>query len=319
MSVENIHLIWLQGQGCTGDTVALTHSSHPDLVGVLTGILPEVSGITLDYHPTVMPSWGKDAVEVLERAATGELDPYILILEGAIPDESKAKETGGFWCVVGEKEGKIYTVNHWIDTLAKDAVAVVAAGTCASYGGIPRGNPNPTGAKGLLDYLGRKWRSKLNLPVICAAGCPVSGQNLVEILVHLVLTVRGVLPPPELDEYHRPKFIYGYKVHRICPRAGFFAHGDDSEDFGEPYCMGLLGCKGPIAHCNVPARGFNSGVGGCTTVGAICIGCTEPEFPDHPFSPFLAKAPAEVYVKDTIKELIGHIRAGLHRLKRREI
>ena len=199
------------------------------------------------------------------------------------------------------------------------AAAVVAAGTCACYGGIVHGRPNPTGAKGVLDFLGREWRSALGLPVICAPGCPVSGQNLAEILTHLVLTARGLLPPPELDEYHRPVFIYGAKAHEVCPRAGFFAGGQYSKKFGEPYCMGLLGCKGPIAHCNVPQRGFNEGVGGCTTVGSICIGCTAPGFPDPPYSPFFAKAPPGVFIKEFIIGTIGHFAAGMTRLKRRKI
>src|SRR5437899_5677788 len=42
----------------------------------------------------------------------------------------------------------------WIDRLAPRAWAVMAAGTCATYGGIHAMAGNPTGCMGLADYLG---------------------------------------------------------------------------------------------------------------------------------------------------------------------
>jgi hydrogenase small subunit len=47
-----------------------------------------------------------------------------------------------------------------------------------------------------------------------------------------------------------------------------------------------LGCKGPVVKCNVPIRGWQSGVGGCPNVGGICMACTMPGFPDK-FMPFM--------------------------------
>jgi len=297
----------------------LTGATHPSLVDVLGGFLPEVAGIALQYHPTIMLPHGEEALEKLRAAAKGDLDPFVLILEGAIPDEKKASEAGGFWCMIGEEGGKPMLFSDWVAKLSERAVAVVAVGTCASYGGIPHGRPNPTGAKGALEFLGRDWKSKAGLPVICVPGCPAHGEHIVETLAALVLAIRGLLPLPALDEYHRPLFIFGKKAHECCPRAGFFAEGKYSERFGEPYCMGLLGCKGPISHCDVPRRGFIDGVGGCPTIGSICIGCTEPEFPDEPFSPFFRKAPPMVFAVEAFHDIKGKIYALLHRLKRRVI
>ena len=45
-----------------------------------------------------------------------------------------------------------------------------------------------------------------------------------------------------------------------------------------------------MAKCNVPARGWVNGVGGCPNVGGICIACTMPGFPDH-FLPFMDSSP----------------------------
>jgi hydrogenase small subunit len=108
-------------------------------------------------------------------------------------------------------------------------------------------------------------------------------------------------------------------VHEVCPRAGYFASGKFSEEFGEPYCMGLLGCKGVISHCSVPRDGFTEGFGGCPSVGSPCIGCVEPEFPDAPYSPFLKKGPAWEFTKEAFKDTWGHVYALFHRLKRRRI
>lgn len=301
---EEIHVVWLQGGGCTGDTISLTNAVDPSIVDVLTGFLPQVTGITVDFHPTIMPQWGHQAVGILQDAEKGKLDPFVLVLEGAIPDEETARKTNGFWAALGEEDGRIVTLSEWMQRLSPKAAAVVAAGTCAAYGGVRRGYPNPTGAKGALDFLGRDWKSALGLPVICVPGCPAHGDHLVKLLGYAVLAVRGLLPLPQLDEYNRPVFLFSERVHDICPRAGYYGDWAYSKEFGQPYCMELLGCKGPQAYCDVSRRGFVEGIGGCTTLGSPCIGCTEPEFPDAPFSPFLKRASSIALFKKSLGKWI---------------
>jgi hydrogenase small subunit len=314
--IDKIHVIWLPGQACTGCTVSLLNATSPNLLDLLTGFIPQAAGVTLDYHATIMLPWGEEALKAVEAAENGELAPFVLVLEGAIPDESRAKETGGYWCVIGEdEEGKPVTFNDRLDKLAKNAAAIVCVGTCASFGGIPHGNPNPTGAKGAMDYLGRDWKSSLGIPIINVPGCPAHGEHTAETLAYAVLAVRGYLPLPALDGENRPLFLFEHTAHENCPRAGLFADGKNSHEFGEPYCMGTMGCKGPIAHCDVPKRGFVEGVGGCTTVGSPCIGCTEPEFPDPPYSPFLSKAPASFFVMEKIHGFGGSADAVWSRIK----
>lgn len=326
---QEIHVVWLQGQGCTGCTISLTNATDPSLVDVLTGFIPQVAGVTVDFHPTIMGSWGDGATSILKAAEEGKLDPFVLVLEGSIPDEGIAEKTGGFWCACGEEDGKPVTHTEWVRRLSKKAAVVVAAGSCASYGGVRHGIPNPTGAKGALDFLGKFWESTLGIPVVCVPGCPVHGDHLLKTLGYGVLVLRGLLPKPTfkdlgelfkvVDGWHRPKFAFGDLVHEICPRAGFYTSGQFCKEFGEPHCTSLLGCKGIITHCDVPKRGFIDGVGGCTTLGAPCIGCTEPDFPDKPFGPFLAKAPAVAFLADAWKGTWGHVSAGLKRLSRRRI
>jgi hydrogenase small subunit len=318
--MQPINLVWLQGQGCTGDTVSLISASEPSLVDALTGILPEVGDIKLAFHPTVMAPWAESALSVLDDAKEGKLDPFVLVLEGAIPNEEAAAKEGGYYCAVGDKAGKLVTISEILTSLKDKAAATVAVGTCATFGGIAAAKPNPTGAMSLSHFFGKDYKSTLGLPVVNVSGCPAPGDNTIKTLAYLALVARGVITAaPTLDENNRPVFLYGELAHHICPRCGYYGHGDFSYDFGEPYCMGLLGCKGPIAYCRVPRDGFADGVGGCPTVGSICIGCTEPGFPDSPFSPFFGKASAWTMSIAATADMIGHVRAALTRLKRRSI
>src|SRR5271165_1726802 len=67
--------------------------------------------------------------------------------------------------VIGQKTGEPILTCDWIDRLAPNAWAVVAAGTCATYGGIHAMAGNPTGCMGLADYLGWQWKSTADIPI----------------------------------------------------------------------------------------------------------------------------------------------------------
>jgi Ni,Fe-hydrogenase I small subunit len=66
----------------------------------------------------------------------------------------------------------------------------------------------------------------------------------------------------------------------------------------------------------VPKRGYIEGVGGCPTVGSPCIGCTEPEFPDPPFSPFLEKASWVPFLAEKFRGIGGGIDMALDRISK---
>ncbi|MHC1611508.1 MAG: hydrogenase small subunit [Candidatus Methanospirareceae archaeon] len=313
---EELNLIWLEGQDCAGCTISLKQASNPTLIDLVTGAVPGLGGLKLVYHPTLMFEWGKSAAKILVDAMDGKYDPFVLILEGAIPDEAKAGE--GVYCCVAEYEERLLTVSEVIKSLSARCAAAVAVGTCASYGGIPHGDPNPTGAKGLLDYLGKEWRGGLGLPVICIPGCPPRPDNTVQVLGHAILAARGLAPLPELDEWHRPVPMYGYTAHEFCPLADFYAKGVDAHEFGETGCLAAIGCKGIITPCNA-SKAWMDGYGGCTNTGVPCFGCAHPNFPDPPVSPFFAKAPVSPFVSETMSGLWGHIKMGFERLHRRVI
>ncbi len=308
-----IHIVWIQGQTCSGDSVALLNSVDPSIVDVLIGQVKGVPEVSLDYHATLMPQWGVDHLEgpegptavewdanrIVERAYDGALDPFVLVVEGSVPTEDEAKAAGGFYCSIGERDEKIYYMEDWVKKLASKAAAVVAIGTCATYGGIPSGTPNPTKSRGVYDVLGHDWKSALGLPVINVPGCPAGGDWQVKTIGHLLLTVQGLLPPPEVDEYHRPIFLYGETVHETCSRGVYFSLGEYSKNYGEQFCMFALGCKGPIVKCPMNKSAYVEGIGMCTEYGSPCIGCTMPGFPDEPYAPFLTELPELALPKET--------------------
>ncbi len=185
---------------------------------------------------------------------------------------------------------QLIPTTKWIDDLAPGAWAVVAIGTCATYGGIPAMEGNPTGAMGLPDHLGWQFRSKAGIPVVCVPGCPVMPDNFMETLLYLLQQAAGVAPMIPLDEALRPRWLFGATVHEGCDRGGYYEQADFAADFSSKKCIVKLGCWGPVVNCNVPKRGWMNGVGGCPNVGGVCIGCTMPGFPDK-FMPFMEEPP----------------------------
>ena len=168
---------------------------------------------------------GQEYIQAWYDAEQGKLDPFVLVIEGSLGNEEINGE--GHWTGFGVNpaNGQPITMNEWIDRLAPKAAAVVAVGTCATYGGIPAMKNNPTGAMGVPDYLGWSWRSKANLPVVCIPGCPAQPDNMTETLMYLVFHLAGLAPAPELDEALRPKWLFGRTVREGCNRAGFAEQG----------------------------------------------------------------------------------------------
>jgi hydrogenase small subunit len=281
------HVLWMTtGLSCEGDSVAMTSATNPSLEDIIQGVIPGMPNVVI-HNQVIAYEVGQEFIQAWWDAEAGKLDPFVLIIEGSLGNEELSGE--GFWTGFGvhPSTGQPITTNEWVDRLAPKAAAVVAIGTCATYGGIPAMKNNPTGAMGLPDYLGWKWKSKLGVPIVCIPGCPAQPDNMTEVLLYLVLCLAGMAPLPELDEQLRPTWLFGRTVHESCNRAAFYEHGDFATEYGTDHrCMVKLGCKGPVVKCNVPVRGWQNGLGGCPNVGGICMACTMPGFPDK-YMPFM--------------------------------
>ena len=307
-----VHVLWITaGLSCDGESVAMTAATNPSIEDLLAGVIPGSPAIVL-HNPMLAFENGDEFMQAWYDAEDDRLDPFILVLEGSIANERLSGE--GHWTGFGVDafDGQPITANEWIDRLAPKAAAVLAVGTCATYGGVPAMRNNPAGAMGLPDYLGWGWKARCGLPIVCLPGCPAQPDNITATLLALVLFLGGLAPAPELDEQLRPKPLFERTAREGCSRAGFTEQGLFATTYGnDSRCLVKLGCKGPIAKCNVPQRGWINGVGGCPNVGGICIGCTMPSFPDR-FMPFMDPDPwgnaAANFQRFTYGPLFRHFR-----------
>jgi hydrogenase small subunit len=247
-------VIWLHFQECTGCTESLLRAEHPTLEKLILDV------ISLDYHETLFAAAGHQ-VEAARRLAMREnKGKYLLVVEGAIPTKDK-----GIYCKIGGQ-----TAIDMLKECAADAAAVVAIGSCSSWGGMPSTGPNPTGASSAAEVLGKVIP---NIP-----GCPPNPYNFLSTVVHFLTF--GKLP--EVDRLGRPKFAYSRLIHENCERRAHFDAGRFAMEFGDEghrkgYCLYKLGCKGPETYANCPSILFGD-VGNASWpvgTGHPCIGCTE--------------------------------------------
>jgi hydrogenase small subunit len=306
--IEEIDVLWITaGLGCDGDTIAITAATQPSIEDLVLGAIPGIPKVNF-RNPVLAYEVGGDFMKYLHLADDGKLGPFILVIEGSIPNEKIKSE--GYWAAFGvDKEtGQPITTCEWIDRLAPKAWAVMAAGTCATYGGIHAMEGNPTGCMGLADYLGWDWMSGAGIPIVCVPGCPVQPDNFMETLLYMLYQAAGRAPMIPLDKALRPTWLFAQTVHEGCDRGGYYEQADFAEEYGERECIVKLGCWGPVVQCNVGKRGWMGGIGGCPNVGGVCIACTMPGFPDKIMS-FMDQPPGSLLSSHAITTYGKTIRA----------
>ena len=247
-------VIWLHFQDCTGCTETLLRTSAPDVAHLILDV------ISLDYHETLMAASGAQAEAALRSAIEDNAGKYVLVVEGAIP----TRDDGVFMQLNSRPAIQV------VKEVAARSAAVIAIGSCASWGGVPSADPNPTGAVGVDSVV--EGKAIVNLP-----GCPPNPYNLLAVVLEYVTMGRL----PELDQYARPKFAYDRVIHENCPRRAHFDAGRFAAAFGDEghrkgWCLYKLGCKGPVTHAACATRHFNE-VPGVWPIGTgvPCLGCTE--------------------------------------------
>src|SRR6516225_4537601 len=176
-----VHAFWLAGMSCDGCSIAAVGATEPSVEDLLSGTIPGVPRVVL-HHSVLSVEAGEEFVHNYELAEGGELGaPYVVIYEGSIADERIAARTGGYWVALGVEKRPDGThrpipTSEWLTRLAPGAAAVIAVGTCATWGGIPAAAGNPTGAMSVMDFLGAEYRSAYGLPVINIPGCSPVGD-----------------------------------------------------------------------------------------------------------------------------------------------
>jgi len=269
--VLEIPAVYIAGSACSGCSVSLLNSVSPNIQNFL--IDPVVPGkhVSLKFHAVIMGGQGEPVIKVLRETARAKPGEFILIIDGSIPVAED-----GLYCRLGEMDGKEITMKDMSAELAKDALAVLAVGTCASFGGIPSGSPNPTGATSVRQFLQDEGIDK---PLINIPGCPPHPDWIVGTVADIL--INGLPSADDLDDVLRPKAFFGKLIHDNCPRRAYFDAGQFAKHPGEPGCLYEIGCKGPVTYADCPTRMWNNGVNWCIGAGAQCIGCVEPDFQDR--------------------------------------
>jgi len=257
---NRVPVIWIELQDCAGNSEAILRSDSPTIDELI------LETISLEFNETLMAAAGFQAEEHLEEAMNTFKGKYLCVVEGAIPIGA-----GREWCTIGAR-GE--TFEEHLKRVAKNSAAVVAVGTCATFGGVPAAAPNPTGAVGVQDIIKDK-------PIINIPACPANPANITGVILHYVLT--GQIP--ELDHLNRPKFAFGYRIHDNCERRAHFDAGEFVEEWGDEgaqnnFCLYKMGCKGPMTFNNCSIVRYNSGTNWPIGAGHGCIGCSEPQFWD---------------------------------------
>ncbi len=296
--MNRLPVVWMELQSCTGNSMALIRNSNPGIDELLLDL------ISLEYAEVLMAASGQAAEDVLAGTIERFDGQYIAVFEGSIPVAA-----GGSFLTIGPAgETGIDRVEH----VARHAAAVIAAGTCASYGGIPAAAPNPTSALGVGDFLNTR---RLNVPVVNLPACPVSSTNVVGTILEFAMFGRL----PSLDAFGRPLWAYQDRIHDKCERRGHFDAGEyvegwsDIEGLKQGLCLFKVGCKGPMTYNNCGVVRYNDGASWPIMSGHGCIGCSEPGFWDT-MTPFEVPLPGRTFKTpfgtDATADTIGAVALG---------
>ena len=218
--------------------------------------------IALDYQDTIMAAAGDQAMECFEEAISTYKGRYILAVEGNPPHEE------GMYCIDGGRP--------FMDKLQRGAAgakAIVAWGTCASWGCVQAARPNPTQATPIHKVIHDK-------PIIKV----LAGPAIPDVMSNIVAYILTYDQIPKLDSQGRPEVFYGKRVHDQCVRRAHFDAGQFVESWDDAAAsLGYASIKCARAddpQC-VPRHPVEQRGSYPIQSGHGCIGCAEQNFWDH--------------------------------------
>jgi len=124
-AVKDVHIVWITaGLGCDGDTISVTAATQPSIEDVVMGAIPGLPKVHL-HNPVLAYEVGDDFMKYWYQAEQGLIDPFVLVVEGSIPNENLSGE--GYWAALGNDPmtNQPIRTTEWIDRLAPKALAVV--------------------------------------------------------------------------------------------------------------------------------------------------------------------------------------------------
>jgi len=265
------NLLYIHGQGCGGDSISLLNAEEPDFLSAL-----EMLDLGILWHPSLSVAQGNEFRTLIADILSDRIEVDFLLMEGAIP--RAPHRTGTSYSICGEP------FMHIVQKLAAKAFYTLAVGTCATNGGIPGSQGNPTNACGLQfkrekggGILGADYRARSGFPVINIPGCPAHPDWIVETLYMLV---QNKLTLDMLDYAQRPAHFYNTLAHHACPKNEFYEFKASARAFGQQGCLfEILGCRGTQCESDCNIRLWLGRTGSCTRGGYPCVACTSQTFP----------------------------------------
>ncbi|BFH73959.1 hypothetical protein SJAV_19030 [Sulfurisphaera javensis] len=129
-------ILWLQGGACGGNTLSFLNAENPDVLEFF-----EMYNAKLLWHPSLSLETGDKVREILQQIIKEKIQLDVFIFEGTVVLGPNG--TGKFNIFAGKP------MKDWVYEISKVANYVVAVGDCASFGGVPASEPNPTESTGL--------------------------------------------------------------------------------------------------------------------------------------------------------------------------
>ena len=309
-------------QGSAGDPLGAPLNVVNDVADLVVGdgvgtLVPQISRslgwsafpngyITAEWFATVNAGAGDINVDHLNSVVTGP-GPFVLLVDGSVPTTDEAycmvfddpNDYSGFRGVnTPAANPDSVTVSSALRWMAPNAAFILSIGTCSSFGGIPAGKRNKTGAISVADFVSGEG---IGTTVVNIAGCPPHPDWIVYPVAYFIINAAL----PALDSKGRVAATYGEQpfchnsVHGDCPNYVTQGTGDAAQFLGDDGCQGSMGCKGWKTFGDCPTRMknvFDDGTknnwcsagsrgGNIGEARAVCQGCIEPDFPDA-MSPF---------------------------------
>jgi len=322
-------ILWLHGAECTGCSESVLNASAPEFADALRQL-----NVSVVYHETLLAQQGLfvDGKLVNTSDLNGEIllnelvaaGGYILVVEGAIGNGPDG--TGKINMIGGHPFKEIFKKT------AEKAAAIIALGTCATYGGICATDSK---VKDYCDFMGvNQTENKpggmmkvlgLNKPVVNLPGCPAHPDWFFLTAAAVILkkidvgNLKGIV-----DDNGRPLVFYPktHTLHDNCPRRGFYDQGKLDTQFAKGGCLWKVGCKAPYVHSDCALRKWNNGTSLCMQAGGPCIACVEPMFPNGSMPYYVERESAGVLFGLNLGMVAGLaitaavVAAGVHAVRR---
>jgi Ni,Fe-hydrogenase I small subunit len=204
---------------CDGDTISITAADKPAIEDVLLGLIPGLPTVHLHNKLLSPTTGGEDFLAPFRAAAAGQLEPFILVVEGSMPNQNII-EGDGYWTSFGNDPdtGQPLTVNWWVDRLAPRAWAVMAVGTCAAYGLLA--NLKPGHQETWVDYA-----NDARAPLLFIAG---GADHIMPASVNRS-NAKHYEKSSALTDYHE----FPGRSHWTCAEPGWEAVADYALDWAE--------------------------------------------------------------------------------------